>query len=284
MSVCQPHNDFPAHHRQNGAPLLTGPAQTVLKNPETNPYPHKFQVTYDDSKFVEEFGHLKSGETAENKEIRIAGRIYNKRASGSKLIFYGNKPQTQGPCQSMPPKLTRPPFQTKNRPPHIRRHGQHRHAAASRLPGAAGQGGLGGAVVREAAREHPARRRHRHRRLCGAHQPQEPPRRGQGGRAVHLCHRDCAAEPLSAYAAECAFSVFGWGAEVCFSFFLGGGVVVVVVDECVVGTDAGGRARMRYLDMLWNDKSREVLWQRSRAVRYIRECKSVVSAMRRVDY
>lgn len=32
---------------------------------------------------------------------------------------------------------------------------------------------------------------------------------------------------------------------------------------------------MRYLDMLWNDKSREVLWQRSRAVRYIRECESV---------
>lgn len=62
----------------------------MLKNPETNPYPHKFQVTYDDSKFFEEFGHLKSGETDEGKEIRIAGRIYNKRASGSKLIFYGN--------------------------------------------------------------------------------------------------------------------------------------------------------------------------------------------------
>jgi lysyl-tRNA synthetase class 2 len=61
----------------------------VLKNPETNPYPHKFQVTYDDSKFVEEFDHLKSGETAEGKELRIAGRIYNKRSSGAKLIFYG---------------------------------------------------------------------------------------------------------------------------------------------------------------------------------------------------
>ncbi len=61
----------------------------MLKNPETNPYPHKFNVTYDDTKFESEFGHLKSGETAENKEIRIAGRIYNKRASGSKLIFYG---------------------------------------------------------------------------------------------------------------------------------------------------------------------------------------------------
>jgi len=46
-------------------------------------------VNYDDSKFVEDFGHLKSGENAQDKEIRIAGRIYNKRASGSKLIFYG---------------------------------------------------------------------------------------------------------------------------------------------------------------------------------------------------
>jgi lysyl-tRNA synthetase class 2 len=36
-------------------------------------------------------------------------------------------------------------------------------------------------------------------------------------------------------------------------------------------SDGEQRARMRYLDMLWNDKSREVLWQRSRAVRYIRE-------------
>jgi lysyl-tRNA synthetase class II len=30
---------------------------------------------------------------------------------------------------------------------------------------------------------------------------------------------------------------------------------------------------MRYLDMLWNDKSRQVLWQRSRMVRYIRDCR-----------
>jgi hypothetical protein len=27
--------------------------------------------------------------------------------------------------------------------------------------------------------------------------------------------------------------------------------------------------------MLWNDRTREVLWQRSRMVRYIRECEHV---------
>jgi lysyl-tRNA synthetase class II len=32
---------------------------------------------------------------------------------------------------------------------------------------------------------------------------------------------------------------------------------------------------MRYLDLLWNDKSRQTLWQRSRMVRYIRDCMSV---------
>ncbi len=36
--------------------------------------------------------------------------------------------------------------------------------------------------------------------------------------------------------------------------------------------DCCGRARMRYLDLLWNDRSREVLWQRSRMVRFIRDC------------
>lgn len=46
-------------------------------------------MTYDDSKFFEEFSHLKAGETDEKKELRLAGRIFNKRSSGNKLIFYG---------------------------------------------------------------------------------------------------------------------------------------------------------------------------------------------------
>jgi len=64
----------------------------VLQAPETNPYPHKFQVTYDDSNFEKEFQHLKSGESVPEKELSIAGRIYSIRASGSKLIFYGRWP------------------------------------------------------------------------------------------------------------------------------------------------------------------------------------------------
>lgn len=64
----------------------------MLQAPETNPYPHKFQVTYDDSNFEKEFQHLKSGESVPEKELSIAGRIYSIRASGSKLIFYGRWP------------------------------------------------------------------------------------------------------------------------------------------------------------------------------------------------
>lgn len=53
-----------------------------------NPYPHKFQVTYDLNKFGEEFGHLKSGETARDKVIQVGARIFTKRSSGAKLVFY----------------------------------------------------------------------------------------------------------------------------------------------------------------------------------------------------
>ena len=60
-----------------------------MKNPETNPYPHKFHVTYDDAKFHDEFKDLKPGETLKDKEITVAGRIYTVRTLSSKLIFYG---------------------------------------------------------------------------------------------------------------------------------------------------------------------------------------------------
>jgi len=59
------------------------------KNPD--PYPHKFHVNYDIRNFNKEFGHLKSGETLRDKEIRIGARIHGKRSSGSKLFFYDVK-------------------------------------------------------------------------------------------------------------------------------------------------------------------------------------------------
>lgn len=69
-------------------------SRTINKLRETkspNPYPHKFQVSYDLRNFAAEFGHLKSGETARESIISVGARIFTKRASGSKLAFYDVK-------------------------------------------------------------------------------------------------------------------------------------------------------------------------------------------------
>uniref|UniRef100_A0A0B7KCR4 Lysine--tRNA ligase n=1 Tax=Bionectria ochroleuca TaxID=29856 RepID=A0A0B7KCR4_BIOOC len=51
-------------------------------------YPHKFNVDYDIRNFAKDFSHLKNGESDKSKTIQLAGRIYVKRSSGSKLVFY----------------------------------------------------------------------------------------------------------------------------------------------------------------------------------------------------
>lgn len=53
-----------------------------------NPYPHKFQVTNDLREFLEVHENLQKGEQKPDVPVRIAGRIYTKRASGNRLIFY----------------------------------------------------------------------------------------------------------------------------------------------------------------------------------------------------
>ncbi|PWY91927.1 lysine--tRNA ligase KRS1 [Aspergillus sclerotioniger CBS 115572] len=55
---------------------------------QPDPYPHKFQVTDDLRKFLKEHEGLAKGEQKTDVPVRIAGRIYTKRASGAKLIFY----------------------------------------------------------------------------------------------------------------------------------------------------------------------------------------------------
>jgi len=45
-------------------------------------YPHKFQVNYKLENFINDFKHLKTGETLPDKEIRVGVRIITKRASG----------------------------------------------------------------------------------------------------------------------------------------------------------------------------------------------------------
>lgn len=56
------------------------------KSPD--PYPHKFQVTDDLRKYLQQYESLTKGEQKPDVTVRIAGRIYTKRSQGVKLIFY----------------------------------------------------------------------------------------------------------------------------------------------------------------------------------------------------
>ncbi|QSZ36167.1 hypothetical protein DSL72_007292 [Monilinia vaccinii-corymbosi] len=63
----------------------------MISTQSPNPYPHKFHANYDLRNFVQDHGHLKSGEHKKDVEVRFGARIYNKRASGNKLVFYDVK-------------------------------------------------------------------------------------------------------------------------------------------------------------------------------------------------
>lgn len=51
-------------------------------------YPHKFHVEISLEKFIEKYNHLEAGQVLTDVTHRVAGRIYSKRASGQKLLFY----------------------------------------------------------------------------------------------------------------------------------------------------------------------------------------------------
>lgn len=53
-----------------------------------NPYPHKFHVSISLSDYIKKYSSLKDGEIRDDVEVSVAGRIYSKRESGAKLIFY----------------------------------------------------------------------------------------------------------------------------------------------------------------------------------------------------
>ncbi|KAI9656699.1 MAG: lysyl-tRNA synthetase [Trizodia sp. TS-e1964] len=54
----------------------------------TSVYPHKFSVNTDLRVFLKKYESLDKGQLRKDEEIRIAGRIYTKRVSGAKLVFY----------------------------------------------------------------------------------------------------------------------------------------------------------------------------------------------------
>jgi lysyl-tRNA synthetase class 2 len=52
------------------------------------PYPHKFKVDLSVPEFVHAFSGLADGERNDGSVVSIAGRIWSKRWSGQKLVFY----------------------------------------------------------------------------------------------------------------------------------------------------------------------------------------------------
>ncbi|KAH9886557.1 lysyl-tRNA synthetase [Xylariomycetidae sp. FL2044] len=95
----------------------------LIESKDPYPYPHKFTRDYDLNQFVSEFGHLKSGEHEKTKVLRIAGRVYKKRASGNKLLFYdirgNNGVKVQVMCQAQEVADGTPPFEKQHE--HLRR-------------------------------------------------------------------------------------------------------------------------------------------------------------------
>lgn len=61
----------------------------ATKDAGENPYPHKFHVDMTIAEFISKFeSQVSAGEQMEATQVSIAGRIYSKRAAGSKLVFY----------------------------------------------------------------------------------------------------------------------------------------------------------------------------------------------------
>ena len=59
------------------------------QDPSSHPYPHKFHVSISLTEFIENYSTtLKDGESLDDVEVRIAGRIHAIRESGAKLRFY----------------------------------------------------------------------------------------------------------------------------------------------------------------------------------------------------
>ncbi|KAM8719435.1 hypothetical protein ACLKA7_012053 [Drosophila subpalustris] len=68
---------------------LRSAAVAELKQTSDNhPYPHKFHVSISLENFIAQYSELKDGETLDQVNLSVAGRVHAIRESGAKLIFY----------------------------------------------------------------------------------------------------------------------------------------------------------------------------------------------------
>lgn len=111
------HVNYPQQYFQLRSARINKLRET--KNPD--PYPHKFHVTTDLREFLKEWEGLAKGEQQPDVTVQIAGRIYTKRSSGAKLIFYDVRAEgvkVQVVCQAQNVKSD-VPFEAQHE--HLRR-------------------------------------------------------------------------------------------------------------------------------------------------------------------
>merc|ERR1711881_413321 len=68
--------------------LRSKAVEELKSNPETHPYPHKFHVSISLTDFVAKYASIEDGQSLDDVEVRVAGRIHAIRESGAKLRFY----------------------------------------------------------------------------------------------------------------------------------------------------------------------------------------------------
>lgn len=170
---------------------------------QPDPYPHKFQVTDDLREYLKKYDGLAKGEQKPDVQVQIAGRIFTKRASGAKLIFYDIRAEgakVQVVCQAQNSK-SEVPFEA-----------QHEHLRRGDVIGIVG---------------YPGRT--------------SPKNRADGELSIFATEIVLLAPCLHAIPSE------HFGLQ-----------------------DKEQRYRQRYLDLIMNDRSRNVFITRSKIVRYIR--------------
>ncbi|KAH8387154.1 hypothetical protein KR093_005039, partial [Drosophila rubida] len=68
--------------------LRSAAVAELKQTPASHPYPHKFHVSISLENFITQYNDLKDGETLDQVNLSVAGRIHAIRESGAKLIFY----------------------------------------------------------------------------------------------------------------------------------------------------------------------------------------------------
>ncbi|KAL4234435.1 Lysine--tRNA ligase [Mactra antiquata] len=67
---------------------LRSRAVAKLKSDNDNPYPHKFHVSMSLAEFISKYNNIDDGTIQEGTTVTVSGRLYSRRESGAKLVFY----------------------------------------------------------------------------------------------------------------------------------------------------------------------------------------------------